>query len=139
MELVFVRLLETWPDVLTQPSVQRYAHSELRRTLAAQMVLRHDGIALVETATFAKVRMVTRRQREVLESSLGPYAAIAWLPERQMDVVMRFVLGYDVRRVAEVLGVSVGAVRSHIHAARRPVTRELGLQYSKETEAEEIA
>ncbi|MDN3270081.1 sigma-70 family RNA polymerase sigma factor [Streptomyces sp. MA15] len=140
VELVFVQLLETWPKVLTQPSVQRYAHSVLRRTLANQVVLRHGGTALVETATFAKVRMVTRRQLEVMESSLGLYAAIARLPERQMDViVMRFILGYDVTRVADILGVSVGTVRSHIHAARRRLARELGVQYSKETEAEEIA
>ncbi|MFF7189597.1 RNA polymerase sigma factor [Streptomyces sp. NPDC008222] len=140
VESVFVQLLETWPEVLTQPSVQRYAYSVLRRAIANHLVLRHGSTALVETATFAKVRVAVRRQLEVLESSLGLYAAIARLPERQMDVVvMRFVLGYSVTTVAETMGVSTGTVRSHIHAARRRLAHELGVQYSKETEAEEIA
>lgn len=57
-----------------------------------------------------------------------------------MDVVVRrCVLGYDVTTVAEIMGVSTATVRSHIHAARQRLAHELGVQYRKEAEAEEIA
>ncbi|MEU0068740.1 hypothetical protein ABZ027_04105 [Streptomyces sp. NPDC006332] len=54
VESVFVQLLETWSDVLTQPRVHRYAHSVLRRTLARRAVpvrlelphVRREGLPL---------------------------------------------------------------------------------------------
>ncbi|MEV4443266.1 sigma-70 family RNA polymerase sigma factor, partial [Streptomyces sp. NPDC049577] len=112
VETVFVQLLESWGTVLSEPSVPRYAISILRQAIAAQLVMTEPaGSALVATTTFAKVRESVRNQLKVLESSLGLYAAIARLPERQLDVVLlRFVLGYEVPQVAEIMGVSCGTV-----------------------------
>ncbi|WP_445521345.1 RNA polymerase sigma factor [Streptomyces sp. NEAU-174] len=129
VELAFAELLQCWPDVLTAPSVQRYAQSVLRSAIHSRLVRTGRASAFVETAVFDRVRATARRQLEVMESSLGLYAAIANLPERQLDVIIfRFVLGYDLPRVAEIMGVSNGTVRSHIHAARRQLARELGIR-----------
>ncbi|GAA3352670.1 hypothetical protein GCM10017744_002640 [Streptomyces antimycoticus] len=92
----------------------------------------------MQTTTFAQVRAATRRQLEVRESSLCLYVAIARLPERQMDVIIfRFVLGYDLDEVAEMMGVSNGTVRSHTHAARRQLAKDLGIR-GNSLEEEEI-
>ncbi|MFH8371381.1 RNA polymerase sigma factor [Streptomyces sp. NPDC018031] len=139
VETVFVQLLESWPKVLSEASVQRYTVSVLRHTIASRLAVTGRTSALVETAVFDRVRAAVRRQLEVMESSLGLYGAIARLPERQMDVIVfRFVLGYTPEQVAEIMGVSCGTVRSHTHAARRQLARELGMRCSNK-EAEEIA
>ncbi|WP_445520935.1 RNA polymerase sigma factor [Streptomyces sp. NEAU-174] len=138
VEAAFAELLQSWTDVLTAPSVQRYAHSVLRSAITSRQVATGRDSAFVQTATFARVRAAARRQLEVLESSLGLYAAIARLPERQMDVILfRFVLGYDLDKVAEMMGVSNGTVRSHIHAARRQLAKDLGIR-GNSLEEEEI-
>ncbi|MFD4833229.1 RNA polymerase sigma factor [Streptomyces uncialis] len=139
VEVVFARLLEDWPKVLREASVQRYGFSVLRHVIATHLSLARRSRALVETAAFEKVRVVVRRQLEVMESALGLYSAIARLPERQMDViVLRFVLGYDMSCTAEIMGISTGTVRSHLHSARRRLAGEIGVRWDS-WEAEEIA
>ncbi|MEW1548306.1 RNA polymerase sigma factor [Streptomyces tsukubensis] len=139
VEVVFAQLLEDWPEVLREPNVQRYAFSVLRHAIGVHHALTGSPGALVETAAFERVRVAVRRQLEVMESSLGLYSAIARLPRRQMDVIVfRFVLGYGVRSTAEIMGISMGTVRSHLHSARRQLAVEVGVRWDSR-EPEEIA
>lgn len=139
VEVVFAQLLEDWPDVLRAASVQRYAFALLRHAIAAHLVLARRPGAFVETAVFEKVRAAVRRQLEVMESSLGLYSAIARLPERQMDViVLLFVLGYERQQTADIMGNSLGTVRSHLYSARRHLAEDVGVRWDSRT-SEEIA
>ncbi|MGW1974249.1 RNA polymerase sigma factor [Streptomyces sp. NPDC001889] len=139
VEVVFAQLLEDWPEVLREANVERYGFAVLRHAIATYLALAERPRTLVETASFEKVRAATRRQLEVMESSLGLYSAIARLPERQMDVIVfRFVLGYSMGAVARIMGICPATVRSHLHAARRQLAQEVGVQWNDRA-AKEIA
>ncbi|GHG61606.1 RNA polymerase sigma factor [Streptomyces griseocarneus] len=136
VEEVFSHLALNWNAVLRQPSVEGYALAALKDQIAKLLVVRgRDKPALVETALFAAVREATRARMEVLESGLGLYTAITRLPDRQHDVVvLRFVLGYPVPRVARIMGVTPATVRSHVRGARRRLAREVGVDWAGEEE-----
>lgn len=138
VEDVFVQLATMWPHVLQQPTVDGYAWAVLKEEVARRLEVQGRGVALVETAAFAAARRESRTTFAVLESSLGLYAAIARLPERQYDViVLRFVLGYPMRQVAALMGVTYGTVRSHVRGARRRLARDLGIDWAAEEMNEE--
>ncbi|MEW1551866.1 RNA polymerase sigma factor [Streptomyces tsukubensis] len=138
LEVVFAQLLEDWPDVLREANVERYGFAVLRHAIATYLALTERPRTLVESASFGKVRAATRRQLEAMESSLGLYPAIARLPERQMDVIVfLFVLGYSMGAVARIMGICPATVRSHLHAARRQLAREVGVQWNDRA-AEEV-
>jgi RNA polymerase sigma-70 factor (ECF subfamily) len=138
VEDVFVQLANMWAHVLQQPNVDGYAWAALKEEVARRLEIQGHALALVETAAFAAARRASRGRFAVLESSLGLYGAIARLPERQYDViVLRFVLGYPMRRVAELMGVSYGTVRSHVRGARRRLARDLGIDWATEEMDEE--
>jgi RNA polymerase sigma-70 factor, ECF subfamily len=55
--------------------------------------------------------------------------AIATLPEQQrVALILRTMEQMDYLDVAEVMGLSVGAVRSHVHFARQRLAELLGVQ-----------
>ncbi|MFF3949148.1 RNA polymerase sigma factor [Streptomyces sp. NPDC001902] len=138
VEDVFVQLATMWPHVLKQPNVDSYAWAALKEEVARRLEIQGRAPALVETAAFEQIRRRSRRTFAVLESSLGLYTAIARLPERQYDViVLRFVLGYPMRQVAELMGITYGTVRSHVRGARRRLARDLGIDWAAEEMNEE--
>ncbi|MEU7260582.1 sigma-70 family RNA polymerase sigma factor [Streptomyces rimosus] len=135
VEEVFAILADTWPRVLRQPNVQAYALATLKEVLAERLAAKGRQIPFVATAAFAAVREATRYRLQLLESHLGLYGAIARLPERNYDViVLRFVLGYPMKTVAHIMGVSYGTVRSHIRGARRRLARDLGIEWAPNEE-----
>ncbi|MEU2516456.1 RNA polymerase sigma factor [Streptomyces syringium] len=135
VEEVFGQLALIWGEVLRRPSVPAFALATLREEIAKLLAARGRDVALVETAAFAAVREATRARMGVLESALGLYAAITRLPDRQYDVVvMHFVLGYPVRRVAGIMGLSPATVRSHVRGARRRLARDLRIDWATEEE-----
>ncbi|MDG9709670.1 RNA polymerase sigma factor [Streptomyces sp. DH10] len=138
VEDVFVQLARAWTHVLQQPNVDAYAWAALKEEVVRRLEIQGRTLALVETAAFAAVRHASRSRFTVLESKLGLYAAIARLPERQYDVILLcFVLGHPMRRVAELMGISYGTVRSHLRGARRRLSRELGIDWAAEDMEEE--
>ncbi|OKJ74722.1 RNA polymerase subunit sigma [Streptomyces sp. TSRI0107] len=138
VEDVFVQLARAWTHVLQQPNVDAYAWAALKGEVVRRLDIEGRSLALVETAAFAAVRRASRARFTVLESKLGLYAAIARLPERQYDVILlRFVLGHPMRRVAELMGISYGTVRSHLRGARRRLSRDLGIDWAAEGMEEE--
>lgn len=129
VEGVFARLARNWDQVLRQASVEAYALAELKESLARRLVLAGRPPAIAETAAFTAAREAARHRLHTLESALGLYSAIARLPERQLDVILlAFVIGCPLSRVAHMMGVCEGTVRSHLHAARRRLSQELNLE-----------
>ena len=60
-------------------------------------------------------------------------AAVRTLPKRQREaVVLRFLTGLTEREVARSLGVSVGAVKTHIHRALEALRERLGNDVEEE-------
>ncbi|WP_329182794.1 sigma-70 family RNA polymerase sigma factor [Actinacidiphila glaucinigra] len=138
VEDVFVQLATVWPHVLLQPNVDSYAWAALKEEVARRLEIQSRAPALVETAAFEQIRRKTRKTFAVLESSLGLYTAIARLPERQYDViVLHFVLGYPMRQVAVLMGVTYATVRSHVRGARRRLARDLEIDWATEEMNEE--
>lgn len=135
-----VRLKNTWPHVLTQDSVPRYAwmvlKEEVHRWLTERDLQPQVGDAAYLTAVQKLLLHEIRDELRVISQEIGLYAAISTLPERQYDVIMlRFLLGMEEAEVAEYLGVDGATVRSHIRHARRSLAKQLHIPYQeKETD-----
>ncbi|MFI8998584.1 RNA polymerase sigma factor [Streptomyces sp. NPDC053542] len=138
VEEAFAELADTWHEVLRQPSVEAYAMATLKEVIDRRLAAKGREVPFVATAAFAAVRDASRVRLNALESNLGLYTAIARLPERHYDViVLRFVLGYPPKEVAQIMGISPATVRSHIHGARRRLARYLGFDWEP-TEEEKV-
>ena len=126
---VTAQLAEDWPHALAQDSVERYALDLLKTALERWRARRAEPDAFVANAAFLRALRGGQQRFALLEESIGLFSAMSELPERQfMAVALRYVLGYTDRRVALLLGVNVGTVRSHIHQARKKLARELNLR-----------
>ncbi|MEV6670010.1 sigma-70 family RNA polymerase sigma factor [Streptomyces sp. NPDC051162] len=136
VEEVFCQLALDWGKVRRQPNRAAYALAALKeKTTSLLAARRRTAPAMIETAAFAAVMGAVRARMEVLESRLGLYAAMTRLPDRQYDVVvLRYVIGYPVPRVALIMGISPATVRSHIRTARRHLAHDLGITGATEEE-----
>ncbi|KUN15093.1 MULTISPECIES: sigma factor-like helix-turn-helix DNA-binding protein [Streptomyces] len=66
-----------------------------------------------------------RSQLAAADCRLGLYTAIAALPVGQFDVIiLHYVLGYPCSRVAGIMGISAGTVRTHRRQARKAHRRQ---------------
>ncbi|HEY3873810.1 MAG TPA: sigma-70 family RNA polymerase sigma factor [Actinocrinis sp.] len=126
---VAVQLAENWPHALAQDSVERYALDLVKTAMERWRAQRAEPDAFVANAAFLRALRGGQQRFALLEESIGLFSAMAELPERQfMAVALRYVLGYTDRRVALLLGVNVGTVRSHIYQARKKLARQLNLR-----------
>jgi RNA polymerase sigma-70 factor (ECF subfamily) len=126
-ELV-LQLHETWEYVLGHlNNINQHALVLLRSEIERRCP-QCGTDRLVENAAFLRAMRATGQEFALLAESIGVYSAIARLPERQFQViVLRFVLGYDVRETAARLGVSRTTVAGLSHYAKRTLARDLGL------------
>ncbi|MFE2879195.1 RNA polymerase sigma factor [Streptomyces roseus] len=123
---VFTCLLGIWPEALAQPSPQAIAWELLRRRIHHHRIRQAASPGLVDTAEFGALRHQSRAKLAEAESKLGLYTAILGLPDRQYDVVLlTYLLGLSRSKVAELMGVSEGTVRSHVSTARRLLASKL--------------
>ncbi|MEU2732555.1 sigma-70 family RNA polymerase sigma factor [Streptomyces griseoviridis] len=148
---LYTHLGLNWDDVLLQEGgLEAYAWRALKlrvethermqigptadgRSTAASGNDRTTAIHDAVRATLSAMRS----QLEASESPLGLYTAIAALPVRQFDVIiMHYVLGYTCSRVADIMGISVGTVRSHRRQARKHIAAKLGFDLSDDEEKE---
>ncbi|MEU6476647.1 sigma-70 family RNA polymerase sigma factor [Streptomyces sp. NPDC047017] len=130
------RLKATWPHVLLQESVPRYAwmvlKEEVQRWLDDRGISPQVGDAAMLTAIQKLLMYEMRDELHVISQEIGLYTAISALPERRYDViVLRFLLGKDEEQVAEYLGIDTATVRSHIRHARRSLAKELHIPYQE--------
>lgn len=124
---VSLRLHETWEQVLGEAdNLPLYAFSVLRARIEDRFAQR-AGDRMVENAAFLRAMRAARREFAVLAESIGVYSAISRLPERQFQVIaLRYVLGYDVKRTASLMGVSQQTISSLTYYAKRALAGALG-------------
>ncbi len=138
----FSHLALNWARVTSAESPEAYAFALLKQRVDTHLQFLGLTSQAVETLAFQRtaraVLETMRCQFEVMETSLGLYTAIASLPERQYDVVvLLYVLGYPVPRVASIMGIHRDTVRSHRRLARRRIARELNLPWDPTDQDEE--
>ena len=125
------QLLRHWEHALQQESLAEYAWTVLKDHVERWLDERGRRSRLAGTAAFhTAVRdgllRELRGEFAVLDGELCLPAAIEQLPERQYDVVvLRYGLGCTEEEVADCLGLDPAAVRSHLGAAKRRLTRQL--------------
>ena len=117
----FARLLVRWSSVDNRAAyvtagVVNLSRSRLRRAL---VVRRHPPLPAMDVPG-PEDATETIAARSVLKGALRR------LPRRQREVVvLRYYGGLQDAEVAEVLGISVGSVKTHLHRATAALTLEL--------------
>ncbi|ANS70772.1 ECF subfamily RNA polymerase sigma factor [Streptomyces lincolnensis] len=150
VDQTFVFLAVIWQQVTEQEKPETLAWTLLKERVAAELEAQGKEPAALETLAFERAiraacdpvldsfRAEFRAQVTELEDSMGLYAALARLPERQFDVmVLHFALGFTTKRTALVMGVCEATVRSTRRAAKRRLAEQLGLDYGEDTDDEE--
>jgi RNA polymerase sigma-70 factor (ECF subfamily) len=124
---VTLRLHETWEEVLGRVrNLPLHAFTLLRAEIEDRFAQR-AGEQMVENAAFLRAMRAAREEFAVLAESIGVYSAISRLPERQFQVIaLRYVLGYDVKRAAAMMGVSHQTISSLTYYAKRALADALG-------------
>ncbi|MGW2952828.1 RNA polymerase sigma factor [Streptomyces eurythermus] len=147
---LYTHLALNWEAILREESPEAYAwralklqvetHARLTITPTAdgrsQTASTNDRTAAVYEAVRATLDAM-RTQMADLESPIGLYTAIAALPERQFDVIiLQFVLGYPVKKIAQIMGIHEGTVRTHRRIARKRIAAKLGIEPGDDEEKE---
>lgn len=124
-EIAF-QLHERWEHVLHQENVERHALDLLRGEIVRWCAEHGVPGAMVPRAAFLRAMRASRRHFQILEESIGVFTAISQLPDGQyLVIVLRFVLGYEVKEVARVMGISPGTVATHTYHARQRLIAQL--------------
>ncbi len=117
----FARLSERWesldaPEAYLRTTVTNLCRSRIRRAVVAR---RHPSPPPPDVA--GPEEDIGRIAAEVPLRQ-----ALRQLPHRQREaVVLRFYEGLHEAEMAEVMGISPGAVKSHLHRALATLSREL--------------
>lgn len=103
----------TWATAIAARVAMRFAKQERRRAWLGFQACEVDGVL---PGVLPLDQLVVRD-------------AFLSLPSRQRAVaVLRLYVGLDENATAEALGCSVGTVKSHLHAARRALQRQLTVE-----------
>jgi RNA polymerase sigma-70 factor (ECF subfamily) len=150
VDQTFVFLAVIWADVTAQENPEAFAWTLLKERVAAELEDRGRPPAALETMAFERAiraacnpilgsfRAEFRAQVTELEHSMGLYAAMARLPERQFDVmVLQYALNFPTKKTALVMGICEATVRSTRRAAKRRLAADLGLELGEDTDDEE--
>jgi RNA polymerase sigma-70 factor (sigma-E family) len=120
-EDAFARVVERWEKIEDPPAylhrvVVNRARSHLRR---ASVMRRHSLQPALNAAGADEVADLGAARRPVR-------SALARLPRRQREaVVLRYYWGLTDAEVAGAMGLSVGAVKSHLHRATATLSEAL--------------
>ncbi|MEV7815548.1 sigma-70 family RNA polymerase sigma factor [Streptomyces flaveolus] len=148
---LYAHLALNWDAVLFQeggPEAYAWRALKLRVETHARMTIAptvdgrstaasaNDRTTAVHDAVRATLGAM-RSQLAAADSQLGLYTAIAALPVRQFDVIiLHYVLGYPSSRVADIMGISAGTVRTHRRQARKHIAAKLGIDLRDDEEKE---
>ncbi|MEU3317151.1 sigma-70 family RNA polymerase sigma factor [Streptomyces sp. NPDC006662] len=146
----FVHLAAIWAHLTMQPNMAAYAWAQHKLLVADELIISGREPAASETMAFDRaIRAATcavlrdfreqfRAQMDELENSIGLYAAMDRLPERQFDVmVLCYALKYTTKQTADTMGITPATVRTLRCSARRRIAKEMGLDIELGIEDEE--
>ena len=118
----FVRALQRWEQVSAMERPDLWVH-RVALNLATSRLRR------LGAETRALVRLGGRAATAALEMDAGAedfWRLVRSLPRRQAEaVVLRYAADLPVVEIAEVMDCAPGTVKSHLHAARESLRREL--------------
>jgi RNA polymerase sigma factor (sigma-70 family) len=108
-----------------KPFLFGIARNVLRRSWRRAEPQREDDGALDEIAEARASVLQEMAAREELERAL---AAIHQFPEPQRQILLlRFVEEFRLEDIAEVMGIPLNSVKSHIHRSRQKLLQRLGV------------
>jgi RNA polymerase sigma-70 factor (sigma-E family) len=123
----FCELHRRWYKLRTPDSAPAYLRSVVcnlvrMRIRRLQVSRRHAGVEVVNIASAETTAMLHEDQRQVVE-------ALKNLPTRQREaLVLRYWMDLKEREIAEAMGISSGAVKSHISRGMHALSRALEIQ-----------
>ncbi|MCX5071025.1 sigma-70 family RNA polymerase sigma factor [Streptomyces sp. NBC_00513] len=146
----FVHLAAIWAHLTAQPNMAAYAWAQHKLLVADELIISGREPAASATMAFDRAtraattavlrdfREQFRAQMDELENSIGLYAAMDRLPERQFDVmVLCYALKYITKQTADTMGITPATVRTLRCSARRRIATEMGLDIELGIEDEE--
>lgn len=108
-----------------RPFLFGIARNVLRRGWRRTEMPQESDSVLAETADGQASVLQEMVAREELRQAL---TVIDQFPDRQRQVLLlRFVEGLKLEEIAEVMGMPLSSVKSHIHRSRRELLRRLGM------------
>ncbi|MFD9796803.1 sigma-70 family RNA polymerase sigma factor [Streptomyces sp. NPDC059070] len=135
----FLYLAINWQHYTEQPDFHSYAWALHKERVATELMMQGRPAAGPQTMVFERAikaathvvienfRAQFHAQLDELEHTIGLYAAMARLPERQFDVmVLNYALGFTTKRTAQTMGITPETVRTLRCSAKRRLAAELG-------------
>ncbi|GAA0418669.1 sigma-70 family RNA polymerase sigma factor [Streptomyces luteireticuli] len=125
---VFGKILASWEDLLGSGDFEADVWEILRDTTVRRLRGHRRRPAFIAKGAFTLAMDATRHRLSALEEGMGLYSAIADLPPQQFDViVLRYLLGYDTRKIAWFLGLDKNTVNYHGGKGKKRLGRQLGI------------
>lgn len=137
----FVYLAAIWAHLTAQPNMAAYAWAQHKLLVADELIVGGRESAATATMAFDRAtrtataavlrdfREQFRAEMDEIENTIGLYAAMDRLPERQFDVmVLCYALHYSTKQTAHIMGITTATVRTLRCNARRRIAKELGLE-----------
>ncbi|MEV5982879.1 sigma-70 family RNA polymerase sigma factor [Streptomyces sp. NPDC052114] len=116
---VFLEIVATWEDLLTEADIEQRAMSVLSRHVSGLLAREQRPPAFVINGPISRNLAAIRAEMELAPSNAGLYEAMLKLPTRQYNaVVLRYVLNYPVTRIARYMGLDPRTVDYHIRKGR---------------------
>ncbi|MGW8374803.1 sigma-70 family RNA polymerase sigma factor [Streptomyces sp. ODS28] len=125
---VFLKILAGWNQLLKQNDLEEQALAVLHRCVTDR--LRHDQrrAAFVINGPIAQQLKAVRHGLEFSTGSRGLYEAILELPPRQFTViVLRYLLGYETKKIARYMGLDPRTVVYHCRKGKERLRVHLNL------------
>ncbi|MER5781308.1 RNA polymerase sigma factor [Streptomyces mobaraensis] len=125
------KIYQRWDDVLASASADAYASKILKDTIA-DMLRKRDRrpcvpIGLAFEPTVRPILGLPADEIEQLAGRLEIHRAVAQLPERQnICISMHYFFGYSPAEIADLIGITVSTVRSHLATGRNTLASLLG-------------
>ncbi|MEU9157949.1 sigma-70 family RNA polymerase sigma factor [Streptomyces sp. NPDC048417] len=129
---VFLQILAGWTQLLSSGSLEQGAWAIMRRAVHDRLEREGRAPAFVINGPIAQAlapALATARDKlHKMESASGVYEAIAELPNRQFEViVLRYILGYPVAKIAWYVGIDDRTVGHHLRRGKERLRLKLGL------------
>jgi RNA polymerase sigma-70 factor (ECF subfamily) len=97
------------------------------------MNLARSGLRRLRSERAMRERLGDREPTAAPETRVDVVRALSALTRRQREAtVLRYYLGYDVKEIAEILGVREGTAKTTLHRARQALALRLGEETPQE-------
>ncbi|MET9414022.1 sigma-70 family RNA polymerase sigma factor [Streptomyces klenkii] len=125
---VFSEIRGAWESLSTEGNPEGATWAVLRQAVGVQMREEDRRPSFIADGSMARALRASQDQMKLLDSSVGLYLAISELPPKQFDVVvLRYILGFETKKIAWFMGLSESVVDYHGRNGRERLRVQLGL------------